>query len=114
MNDVEIIRRALSEALAALERMRKVAEREWVDVNDRLPDLTETYKGSPKKADVLVFTGNYVCEGRLEETYAKRKLTWKGAFDRCITVTHWMPLPKSPAALDTGQSTARRAGEEKR
>ena len=71
-------------------------ESKWMPVEEGLPEMRETYKGGPRNARVMVYTGNYVTEGCYEETYVKRKPVWKNSRDRSITVTHWQPLPEPP------------------
>ena len=70
----------------------------WIPVGERLPEIKEAYKGGPKSARVLIFNGHYVCEGRYEESFAKRIPRWKDNFDRVCKATHWQPLPPPPAA----------------
>ena len=70
----------------------------WISINERLPDLEERYSGGPKDFHCLIFTGHYVTAGRLEETYTRRKLSWKDARGRCVNVTHWMPFPNPPSS----------------
>lgn len=91
---VESAQAALSSTSSAAERVERSR---WIAVSERLPEMKEVYRGGPKKARVLIFNGHYVDSGSLEETYAKRKLTWKNSFDRCANVTHWQPLPDPPA-----------------
>jgi hypothetical protein len=70
----------------------------WIKVTDRLPEIAETYKGGPKQARVIGFTGHYVCEALYKETYVKREPYWYDSGGRRIDVTHWMPLPDPPTA----------------
>jgi len=74
---------------------------QWISVEERLPELKEAYPGGPKNARVLIYNGHYVDKGELEETFVKRKLSWKDSRGLCVRVTHWMPLPAPPDLENT-------------
>ena len=69
---------------------------EWISVNDRLPEMTPTYRGGLNTSGtVLTYNGHYVHVGKYEETFTKRQPRWISD-GRCARVTHWMPLPEPP------------------
>ena len=73
-------------------------QHKWTKIEDGLPPLEEKYTGGPKEWRGLIWTGYRVKEGKLEETYVKRKLTWKDAGNYCVDAKAWMPFPEPPNA----------------
>jgi len=69
----------------------------WISVKDRLPELKESYSGSPLRSErVLIYNGHYVDLGKIEESYKRRVRSWKDSTYRIACVTHWQPLPEPP------------------
>ena len=83
---------------------------EWIDVNDRLPELETiptkpNFRHKPKSERVLC-----ACKQRSGKVFVKEGFyelwdgnpIWRipGSID---TVTHWMPLPEPPDVLKEGE-----------
>ncbi len=68
----------------------------WNRVEDCLPEMHEQYKDGPKVWRGIVYTGHYICGGSYEESYVRRKASWKHASGHGITVTHWADFPEKP------------------
>ena len=74
---------------------------EWISVKDRLPEKDWEDNQMWFSKVVLAATGGSILYGSFE--VYKYNGTWEFAsydedfeFDRCVTVTHWMPLPEPP------------------
>lgn len=69
------------------------AEREWVSVDDRLPEIEDEY-------DVYGYRRDWVEHGFCNQRQASKRIPdmyFDGVlFDTDFIVTHWMPLPQSP------------------
>ena len=73
----------------------------WISVKDRLPEKAWEDNQKWFSKVVLAATGRSVLYGSFE--VYKYNGTWEFGsydedfdFDRCVTVTHWMPLPEPP------------------
>lgn len=81
----------LMEFEAKLEELAEVkAERNWINVKDRIPERTMP------PHDVLVYhdlnCGMYIDRA----WYSHEKNKWMSAVGMNLKVTHWMPLPEPP------------------
>lgn len=69
------------------------AEREWVSVEDRLPEIEDEY-------DVYGYRRDWVEHGFCNQRQASKRIPdmyFDGVlFDTDFIVTHWMSLPQSP------------------
>lgn len=66
------------------------AERSWISVKDRLPELTMP------PHDVLVYH-DLNCGMFIDRAwYSHEKNKWRSAVGMNLNVTHWMPLPAPP------------------
>lgn len=66
------------------------AERSWISVKDRLPELTMP------PHDVLVYH-DLNCGMFIDRAwYSHEKDKWRSAVGMNLNVTHWMPLPAPP------------------
>ena len=74
---------------------------EWISVKDRLPEIE--FEDNQHQASIMVLATT--CGGILFGYFYIYKYngTWEFVsydedmdFDRCVTVTHWMPLPEPP------------------
>lgn len=72
-----------------------VTVKEWISVNDRLPDLIPYSAGIAYSETVIVLTS-----GRKETIAVWDGSTWIAQFDCCELwgekITHWMPIPNPP------------------
>ena len=75
---------------------------EWISVKDRLPECINAESNSHQVTDMVLATAaGYILFGYFD--IYKYNGTWEFVsvdtdldFDRCVTVTHWMPLPEPP------------------
>ena len=82
--------------------MLEADKTKWISVKDRLPDCINAESNSHQVTDmVLATTAGYILFGYFD--IYKYNGTWEFVsvdtdmdFDRCVTVTHWMPLPEPP------------------
>jgi hypothetical protein len=84
------------QAADAIEELVSNADKfKWISVEDRLPKYGDWVMGiGPKK-------GYYICEYRGVTHFPyEGDVPWFAAKGRCVTVTHWMPLPEPPKEAD--------------
>ena len=73
---------------------------EWISVNDKLPDLSNSNKYGKYSQPVLTLHS----DGHHEDCTLQESVDFEGEpywcyvqdDDWCETVTHWMPLPEPP------------------
>jgi hypothetical protein len=88
---------AIAHKQAEIEALKaQLAEREWVSVDDRLPD-DETYVDVYIKSTENLDYGRRVCEVLF---ITERKQKFKTPiFHPAEYVSHWMPLPEPPKEI---------------
>ena len=67
----------------------QLAEREWVSVEDRLPE----------KGDLVITVSDHGDTSSLYSEYFEGTRFWSKAFNN---ITHWMPLPSPPTGEENG------------
>ena len=67
----------------------QLAEREWVSVEDRLPE----------KGDLVITVSDHGDTSSLYSEYFEGTKFWSKAFNN---ITHWMPLPSPPTGEENG------------
>ncbi len=80
--------------------LEKAARREWVSVDERLPDNPKDGEHPTKYNVVIDFSGIRYADGsRLEDevdTLYFYDDEFRNNYGNVISVTHWMPLPEPP------------------
>lgn len=78
---------------------------EWVDVNARLPEVSDEFLSLPASRRVLVAFGATVVIARLVDVY-DRSIKWMDNGGRLIgMVDYWAELPEAPAHLASKEAT---------
>ena len=75
----------LEEEITSLKE--QLAEREWVSVEDRLPE----------KGDLVITVSDHGDTSSLYSEYFEGTKFWSKAFNN---ITHWMPLPSPPTGKE--------------
>tara|TARA_Y100000310_G_scaffold29002_1_gene27563 strand:+ start:931 stop:1323 length:393 start_codon:yes stop_codon:yes gene_type:complete len=76
----------LHEFMVEIRKLHEKLDRQWISVDDRLPDSHGRYLTSTEKAFVKE---TYFCQNE------KGKALWTKDYGK-VRPTHWMPLPEPP------------------